>query len=74
MITSEQISDKLSIAIANSNLTKFEICEKLGIKEIMLDNYVSGKSLPTVYIFANLCKTLDLNPNEILCISSNKKN
>ena len=69
MITSEQIHIRLAKAIKQSKISYAEIARQIEVKESTLENYISGKTLPPVQVFANLCKLLDLNPNEILCIA-----
>ena len=68
MITTEEIRAQLIDAIEYSGLKKTEIAEKIGIKQPTLSQYLSGRAMPSLETFANLCKILDLDANEILCI------
>ena len=73
MITYSQIQIKLAKAIEQSKYTKAEISKEIGIKETSLDKYLYGNTKPPVYIFANLCKILNLDANDILCVADYKK-
>ncbi len=68
MITLNQISDNLIEAIKSSGLTQTEIARRLGIAHQQVSRYISGKQMPALDTFANLCTVLDLDANEILCI------
>ena len=72
MITLKQIQTKLAEEIRNSKLTQVELAKKLNIKQPTVAQYLSGKAMPALDTFANLCKILDLNPSEILCIDDDK--
>ena len=68
MITQESIRKELVAAIKQSGLSQMQIAEKLGIKQPTVSEYVTGKSMPALDTFANLCRVLDLDANEILCL------
>ncbi len=68
-----EIGEKLRSAIKQSKHTKCEICSQLGIKRNALSRYLSGKELPALDTFANLCVLLDLDANEILGITEADK-
>lgn len=70
MITSKQIQNKIAEEIRNSKFTQVELATKLNIKQPTVAQYVSGSALPSLETFANLCKILDLNPAEILCLNN----
>lgn len=70
MITYEQIQSKLVKAVESSGQSQSEIANKIGVSESALGKYLYGNSKPSVYTFANLCAMLNLNPNEILCVSN----
>ena len=69
MITLEQISQQIALAIRQSTLTQTEIAKQLGVKQPTVSDYVHGKALPALDTLANLCKILDLDANELLCLS-----
>ena len=72
MITSKEIQIKLAEEIRNSRISQTELAKKLNIKQPTVAQYLSGKAMPALDTFANLCKILDLNPAEILCLYDNK--
>ena len=69
MITLEQIRTKLQEGIKLSGLSQTEIARRLGIKQQQISCYLHGIKMPALDTFANLCAVLDLDANEILCIS-----
>lgn len=70
MITLKQIQIKLAEEIRNSKISQTELAKQLNIKQPTVAQYLSGKALPALDTFANLCKILDLNPAEILCLNN----
>ncbi len=69
MITLEMIRERLLESIRTSGLTQTEIAKRLGIKQPTVGQYLSGRSMPALDTFANLCKILDADPAYILCIN-----
>lgn len=69
MITLEQIRKRLIEAIRNSGMTQAEICRKIGIKTSTIAQYLSGRAMPALDTFANLCVVLDIDPAYILCVT-----
>ncbi|MBD5100926.1 MAG: helix-turn-helix transcriptional regulator [Clostridiales bacterium] len=74
MITYAQIQNKLTKAVEQSRFTKTGISKEIGIKETTLEKYLYGNTKPPVYIFANLCKILNLDANDILCVAEYYEN
>lgn len=68
MITLDQIREKLQDAIRNSELTQMQIAKKLNVYQSAIGQYLSGRAMPSLETFANLCQVLDLDANEILCL------
>ncbi len=68
MITLQQIQQNLAKAITESLMTQQEIAHKVGVKPNQITYYKQGKKMPALDTFANLCKVLDLDTNEILCV------
>ncbi len=68
MITLEQIRIKLQEAIKQSGMTQTELAKKTGIIQQSVAQYLSGRAMPALDTFANLCVALDVDPAEILCI------
>ena len=67
MITSIQISKKLSEAIKTSGKSQSEIARQLGIHHSQISRYIKGEKLPSIETLANLCVILDVDPADILC-------
>ena len=74
MIVLKQIQEKIIQSINESGLTQTELAKKLGIKQPTVGQYLSGRAMPALDTFANLCAILDLDPAEILCLSEFNKN
>ena len=71
MITNAQIREKLIEAIKNSGVTQSEIASSVGVTHQQISGYVCGIKMPSLDTFANICKVLDLDANEILCLTNN---
>ncbi len=69
MIMTEQIRVKLQEAIKQSDMTQNELAERIGVIQQSVAQYLSGRALPSLSTFANICAVLDLDANEILCIA-----
>ncbi len=68
MVTLSEIRTRLTEAIRTSGMTQVEISRRLGISAPTVAQYISGRSMPALDTFANLCKILDVDANDILCI------
>lgn len=68
MVTLDNIRVRLIEAIKLSGLSQTEIAKRLGIKQPTVGQYLSGRSMPALDTFANLCAILDVDPAYILCI------
>jgi transcriptional regulator with XRE-family HTH domain len=74
MIKLEQIRIKLQNAIKQSGLTQTELARRLGVHYSVISQYLSGRSMPALDTFANLCAILELDVEDMLCISEYKEN
>ena len=70
MITLEMIREKLTEAIRQSGMNQAKLAELLNIKQPTVSQYLSGRVMPALDTFANLCKALDLDANDIFCIDN----
>lgn len=70
MITLEQIRSKLIEAIRTSGLSQAEICRRIGIKSSTIAQYLSGRAMPALDTFANLCFVLDISADYLLCLNN----
>ena len=68
MTRSEIIQKRLAEAIKGSELTQTQIAQRLGIKQPTVAQYVSGKVMPSLDTFAQLCEILEENPAYLLGI------
>ncbi len=69
MIILSQIHNKLVTAIKDSGLTQTAIAKRLGVSQQTIGQYLSGRAMPALDTFANLCAVLELDPAEILCLN-----
>ncbi len=68
MIPATEIQKRLQEAIKQSGMTQTEIAKKAGIIQQSVAQYVSGRAMPSLDTFANLCAILDVDPSDILCL------
>ena len=68
MATLNQIRENLIQAIKQSGMTQVEIAKKLNIKQPTVWQYISGRAMPALDTFADLCKILDVSADDILGI------
>jgi len=73
MITVEQIRKKLIVVIRTSGMTQTELAKRIGITQSSLGQYLTGRAMPALDTFANLCAVLELDANDILCLHEYKK-
>ncbi|MDE5616485.1 MAG: helix-turn-helix domain-containing protein [Clostridia bacterium] len=71
MIKLDEIRSKLQFAIKHCGYNQSELARRLGIHYSAVSQYLSGRSMPALDTFANICVLLDLDANEILCVSDN---
>ena len=69
MVSLEQIRSNLQEAIKLSGKTQTAIAQQLGIKHQTVQQYVSGRAMPALDTFANLCLILDLSADDLLGIN-----
>ena len=74
MIMLEQIRQRITETIKQSELTQTELAPRLGVGQQTISEYIRGKSMPALDTFANLCAILDVDANDILCINEYKPN
>ena len=68
MISVERIKQNISNAIKYSGKTQTSIAKEVGVSQQMISSYIKGEKTPQIETLANLCKVLDLDANEILCL------
>ena len=70
MIILSDIQEKISQAIKQSGMSQSDIASKIGVAQQQISCYLYKQKTPNLDTFANLCKVLDLDPAEILCINN----
>ena len=73
MIELNSIRAKLQDAIKQSGMTQKELAQNIGVIQQAVGQYLSGRAMPALDTFANLCAVLDLDANEILCVNEYKE-
>ena len=68
MIPQEEIKKRLHEELTASGKSQTEIAQALGIKQQSVQQYLSGRALPSLDTLANLCEILELDPAYILCL------
>ncbi len=74
MINIDHIRTQIINAIKQSGMSYTALAEKIGVKHQTVSQYIHNNILPSLDTLANLCAVLDLDSNEILCISEYKTN
>lgn len=70
MVTLERIRERLIETIKQSGQAQTELAKALNIKQQTVACYLSGRAMPALDTFANLCAVLDVDPAYILCLTS----
>lgn len=71
MITQEQIKRNLVETLKNTGISQTELSKQIGVGQSTISHYIKGDICPSLETFANICKELNLDPEEIceiLCI------
>lgn len=61
--------ERLNEALKLSPLSQKEIAEKLGVNKATITNYKQGKITPSLDMFYELCKILDVSADYLLGLS-----
>lgn len=69
MIRLEHIQKRIAEAIRQSGMTQTEIANRIGVKQPSIGQYLSGRAMPSLETFANLCAVLDTDANYLLCLT-----
>ncbi|MBD5099785.1 MAG: helix-turn-helix transcriptional regulator [Clostridiales bacterium] len=69
MITKAHIKQNLAKAIKSSGIAYTQIAKELGISVQTVSRYANGETLPRTIVFGKLCVMLNLDANEILCLT-----
>lgn len=61
----EKFARKLGLMLLDSNCTKKEFAETVGISECTLSNYLHGRRLPSILILKDIADALDCTMDEL---------
>jgi len=73
MIILNKIKENLIKELKQMNMTQKELSKKLNIAQPVISQYINNNKMPALDTFANLCVILDLDANEVLGISEERK-
>ncbi|MBR2397310.1 MAG: helix-turn-helix transcriptional regulator [Clostridia bacterium] len=73
MIILNQIKENLIKELKQMNMTQKELSKKLNIAQPVISQYINSNKMPALDTFANLCVILDLDANEVLGITEERK-
>lgn len=68
MVTLDEIRAKVIEAIRQSGMSQAELAKKIGVCQQAIGQYLHQNKMPALDTLANLCRVLDLDANEILCL------
>ena len=72
MIYLEDVRKRMIASIKESGISQSELARLLNIKQPTVAQYLSGRAMPALDTFANLCIILDVDSNYILGIDSER--
>ena len=64
-----KFSERLVVELKSSTLTQKEIAEKLHIDAANITNWKKGTNIPSLEVFYQLCKILDVSADYLLGLS-----
>lgn len=56
---------RLRKRMIRKGMTQSELAEKVGISQVMLSNYITGRSMPGFYIVDKLVRALDCSTDDL---------
>ena len=71
MITQEQIKKNIVEVLRDREISQTVLSKKIGVGQSTISHYIKGDICPSLETFANICKELNLDKEEIceiLCI------
>jgi HTH-type transcriptional regulator/antitoxin HigA len=60
------VSELIALSLEDNNMTQKQLASEIGISPSRINDYISGRSEPTLKIAHLLCKTLDISANAML--------
>lgn len=65
-IEKPSIGDLIMISLNEKRMTQRELAALIGVSPSRINDYVSGRSEPTLKVARSLCRTLDITPSEMI--------
>ena len=66
MVVLADIQKKIADIIRQSGMTQTALAQKIGVKQQTIAQYLSGRAMPALDTFANLCAVLDVSADYLL--------
>ena len=66
MVVLADIQKKIADMIRQSGMTQTALAQKIGVKQQTIAQYLSGRAMPALDTFANLCAVLDVSADYLL--------
>ena len=64
-----KFSERLVVELKSSRLTQKQIAEKLHVDPANITNWKKGTNIPSLEVFYELCKILDVSADYLLGLS-----
>ena len=64
-----KFSERLVVELKSSTLTQKQIAEKLHVDPANITNWKKGTNIPSLEVFYELCKILDVSADYLLGLS-----
>jgi HTH-type transcriptional regulator/antitoxin HigA len=65
-IEKSTVSELIALSLEEKGMTQKQLAGEIGISPSRINDYIAGRSDPTLKIAHLLCKTLDISANEML--------
>jgi len=65
-IEKPSVSELIELSMEEKGMTQKQLAGMIGISPLIINNYISGRSDPSLKVARRLCRTLDISPAEIL--------
>ena len=62
------VSELIELSLEEMGMTQKQLANKIGVSPSRVNDYISGRSEPSLRIARLLCSTLDIKPAEMLAV------
>ena len=62
------VSELIELSLEEMGMTQKQLASKIGVSPSRVNDYISGRSEPSLRIARLLCSTLDIQPAEMLAV------